>query len=482
MTAKGYEKLELLIDGKWRQGSEGTTEKVINPADESVLGELPHASKADLDEALAAADRMFPVWRDTPAFQRGQVVRKAAALMRERLDSIARTLTLEQGKVFTEAKIEIIAAAEIAEWYAEEATRAYGRIIPGRVPNSRAMVLKEAIGPVLALTPWNFPAVTPIRKIAAAVAAGCSCIIKAAEETPGTCIAIARAFQDAGLPAGVLNVVFGVPAKVSEYLIPHPVIRKVSFTGSVPVGKLLTRMAGEHMKRSTMELGGHSPVIVFDDVDTDKVVKMVVAGKYRNAGQVCISPTRFYVHESKYKAFVAKFAESAAALKVSNGLEDGAQMGPLANPRRLDAMASLVADAKSHGATVSAGGERIGNAGYFFQPTVLSDVSEDARIMNEEPFGPVAPITPFKDFDEVISRANRLPFGLAAYAFTNDDKRATALADKLQSGMVGVNSLAISLPEAPFGGVKDSGHGSEGGMEGLDAYMVTKFVQHWSAA
>ena len=397
------------------------------------------------------------------------------------MDDIARTLTLEQGKVYNEAKMEVSVACEITDWYAEECARAYGRIIPGRTPGSRGMVLKEPVGPVAAFTPWNFPAVTPIRKLAGALAAGCTVIVKASEETPGTCIALARAFQDAGLPDGVLNVVFGVPAEVSEYIIPNPIIRKISFTGSIPVGKHLSKMAGEYMKRATMELGGHSPVIVFDDADTEQVVKMVVGGKFRNAGQVCISPTRFYVQENKYPEFVSKFAEIAGAMNVTNGMDEDADMGPLANPRRLDAMAGLVADAREHGADVRTGGERIGNQGFFFQPTVLADVPEDSRIMNEEPFGPVAPITPFKEFDEVIDRANRLEFGLASYAFTTDDNKANALADKLQSGMVGVNSLAISLPEAPFGGVKESGHGSEGGMEGLDAYMNTKFVQHWAS-
>lgn len=481
MSANGYEKLELFIDGEFRQGSEGKTEDVINPADESVLGELPHASKADLDEALAAAGRMFPAWRDTPAVQRAQVLNEAGRLMRERMDSIARVMTMEQGKVLNEARLEVGVSAEICEWYAGECMRAYGRIIPGRTANSRGMVLKEPVGPVAAFTPWNFPAYTPMRKIAAALAAGCSVVIKASEETPGTCVAIARVFQDAGLPDGVLNVVFGVPAEVSEYLIPHPTIRKISFTGSVPVGKLLSGMAGEHMKRATMELGGHSPVIIFDDVDTDKVVKMVVSGKFRNAGQVCISPTRFYVQENKYGEFVSKFTEMAEAMNVTNGLDEGADMGPLANPRRLDAMSGFVADAREHGADVRAGGERIGNQGFFFQPTVMADVPEDARVMNEEPFGPVVPITTFREFDEVVERANKLEFGLASYAFTNDDNKATALADKLESGMVGVNSLAISLPEAPFGGVKESGHGSEGGMEGLEAYQSVKFVQHWAA-
>ncbi len=474
-----YEKLEMLIDGEWCVGSEGKTETVINPADESPLGDLPHASKADLDRALDAVARSYPAWRDTAPAERAQIMHKAAQLIRERADDIARTLTLEEGKVLAEAKIEVMMAAGITDWYAEECQRAYGRIIPGRVPGARQFVYKEPVGPVAAFTPWNFPAVTPIRKMAGAIAAGCTCILKPSEETPGTAIALARAFQDAGLPAGVLNVVFGVPAEVSEYVIPSPVIRKISFTGSIPVGKHLMKLAAEHSKRTTMELGGHAPVIVFDDVDTDKVVKTMVASKYRNAGQVCISPTRFYIHESKYDAFVKSFTEAAAALKVGNGLEEGVQMGPLANVRRLDAMEAFVADARDHGATVNTGGERIGNQGFFFQPTVLSEVPDDARIMRDEPFGPLAPITRFKDFDEVVERANSLEYGLASYAFTSSEATAKAIAEKLETGMVGVNSVMISLPETPFGGIKASGHGHEGGSEGLDAYMVTKFVaQH----
>lgn len=481
MVADGYENLELFIDGVFRQGSDGKTEPVVNPANEDVLGELPHASRADLDEALSAASRMFPVWRDTPAMKRAQILNKAAQIIRERADSISRILTMEQGKTLGEAKGELTRCPEILEWYAGEGLRAYGRIIPGRVPNSRSMVLKEPIGPILALTPWNFPAYTPMRKIAAALGAGCSIIIKAAEETPGTCVALARCLQDAGLPDGVLNLVFGVPSEVSEYLIPHPVIRKVSFTGSVPVGKLLTKIAGQHMKRTTMELGGHSPVIVFDDVDTDSVVDMVAGWKFANGGQVCVSPTRFFVQENKYSEFISKFSEAAASIKVGNGLDQGTDMGPLANSRRLDAMSGFVSDALESGGSLLTGGERLGNQGYFFKPTVLDNVPDDARIMNEEPFGPLAPFTTFRELDEVVERANRLEFGLASYAFTSDDRKAAAIANKLEAGMVGVNSVAISLPEAPFGGVKDSGHGSEGGIEGLDAYQNTKFVQHWSA-
>lgn len=475
-----YEKLELLIDGEWRAGSDGKTEPVINPATEETIADLPHASPQDLDHALAAAEKAFPVWRDTAPYDRGKIMQKAAALMRERSKEIAETLVLEEGKVFAEAHIEVMVSADITDWYAEEGKRTYGRIIPGRMPGMRQYVYKEPVGPVAAFTPWNFPAVTPIRKMAGAIAAGCSCIIKASEETPGTCIALARAFQDAGLPNGVLNVVFGVPAEVSKHIIASPVIRKISFTGSIPVGKLLMAQAAEGLKRTTMELGGHSPVIVFDDTDVEKVVKAVVGGKYRNAGQVCISPTRFYVQDSHYTKFVKSFTETAKAMKVGNGMEEGMQMGPLANPRRLEAMQEFVADARDHGATIETGGERIGNNGFFFEPTVISDVPDDARVMYDEPFGPLAPISRFKDFDEVMEKANGLEYGLAAYAFTSSEKTAAAVSEKLQSGMVGVNSLAISMPETPFGGVKQSGHGSEGGIEGLEAYLNTKYVAQQS--
>jgi succinate-semialdehyde dehydrogenase/glutarate-semialdehyde dehydrogenase len=471
-----YETLAMYIDGQWCQGSTGDGEDVVNPATEAVLGRLPHASAADLDKALAAAKKGAEIWRRTNAYERGRILEKASDLVRARADQIATVLTTEQGKVLAEAKMEVLTAADICQWYAEEGRRAYGRIIPGRMPGQRQMVLREPIGPVAAFTPWNFPAVTPMRKMAGALGAGCSIIIKASEETPGTCIAMVRAFVEAGVPAGVLNLVFGVPDKISRHLIASPIIRKISFTGSIPVGKHLAKLAAEGMKKATMELGGHSPVIVFDDVDAIKVAEVAAAGKYRNAGQVCISPTRFYVQEGAYEKFLGRFTEIAKAMKVGNGLEAGTQMGPLANKRRVDSITGFVADAKQHGATVAAGGERIGNQGYFYAPTVLSNVSEGSRIMNEEPFGPAAPILPFKSFDEVIQRANRLEFGLAAYAFTKSAATATAVADALESGMVGVNHLGISLPETPFGGVKESGYGHEGGIEGLDAYLVTKFV------
>jgi len=471
-----YANLEMLIDGKFTRGSSGKSEPVINPATEQTLAELPHAATSDLEAAVGAAEKGFCAWKAMSAFDRYRILRKGADILRGRAEAIARILTLEQGKIIAEAKAEVMTSADILDWYAEEGRRAYGRIIPGRLPGVRQMVLKEPVGIVAAFTPWNFPALTPMRKIAGALAAGCSIILKPSEETPGTAIEVARCLQEAGLPEGALNIVFGVPAEVSSYLIAHPKVRKISFTGSTAVGKQLMKLAADGMKRTTMELGGHAPVIVFDDVDAASVAKIAAAGKYRNAGQVCISPTRFFVHETKYRQFVDAFTEVAAGLKLGDGLDPATQMGPMANARRLEAMDMFVADAKAKGAVVKTGGERPANQGFFYKPTVLADVPAEARIMTEEPFGPLAPIVPFRDFDEVVERANGVAYGLAAYAFTNDEKRATAIADALQWGMVGVNSLAVSTPETPFGGIKESGHGSEGGIEGLEAYLNIKFV------
>jgi succinate-semialdehyde dehydrogenase/glutarate-semialdehyde dehydrogenase len=471
-----YATLEMLIDGQFTRGSSGKGEPVINPATEQTLAELPHAATSDLEAAVAAAEKGFAAWKAMSAYDRCRILRKGADILRGRADAIAKILTLEQGKIIAEAKIEVVTSADILDWYAEEGRRAYGRIIPGRMPGMRQMVVKEPVGIAAAFTPWNFPALTPMRKIGGALGAGCSIILKPSEETPGTAVEIARCLQEAGLPEGVLNVVFGVPAEVSSYLIAHPKVRKISFTGSTAVGKLLMKLAADGMKRTTMELGGHAPVIVFDDVDVASVAKIAAGGKYRNAGQVCISPTRFFVHETKYKQFVDTFTEIASGLKLGDGLDPTTQMGPMANARRLEAMDMFVSDAKAKGAAVKTGGERPANQGFFYKPTVLADVPAEARIMTEEPFGPLAPIVPFRDFDEVMERANGVAYGLAAYAFTNDEKRATAIADALQWGMVGVNSLAVATPETPFGGIKDSGHGSEGGIEGLEAYLNIKFV------
>ena len=473
-----YGPLALYIDGEWLSASGRDGEEVLNPADGRPLAVLPHASSEDLDGALEAATRGFKVWRAMSAHERSSIIRAAANLMRARGDAIARVLTLEQGKILSESRAEIALSADILDWYAEEGMRAYGRVVPSRTPGIRYMVLQEPVGPVAAFTPWNVPAVTPARKIGGALGAGCSLIIKASEETPGTCQQIVRAFHDAGLPKGVLNLVFGVPSKVSEHLINAPAIRKISFTGSTSVGKQLAKLAADGAKRITMELGGHAPVIVFDDCDLDRAVELCASAKFRNAGQVCVSPTRFYVQEAVYKDFTERFAERTRSISVANGLLATSQMGPLANVRRQEAIRKLVDDSRAGGASILAGGKSLGDGGYFYAPTVVSDLSDDARLMVEEPFGPVAGFARFRDFEEVVDRANSLPYGLAAYAFTTSLKRANAISDALEAGMVGVNTFAISAPETPFGGVKESGYGAEGGTEGLDAYMVKKLVAH----
>lgn len=470
------EKLELLINGEWCQGSEGKSEPVVNPATEEVLAEVPHASVSDLDRALQASAEGFKAWRATSPLQRQAVIEKAASLMQERIDDIAKTLTLEMGKPFGEAKMEIGFVIDVARWYGEEGKRAYGRLVPPRFPGARQMVVKEPVGPACAFVAWNFPGTNVIRKIAGALGAGCSIIIKPSEETPGTAVAIARCFQDAGLPPGTLNVVFGVPGEVSSHILASSIPRKVSFTGSIPVGKHLLKLSADTLKRCTMELGGHAPVVVFDDADIEKALNTLVGFKFRNAGQVCISPTRFYVQDKSYKAFVEGFTERAKAVKVGNGMDDGIEMGPLIADRRLDVMDEFVADAKDHGASITTGGERMGNQGYFYSPTVLSDVPDDAKIMVDEPFGPLAPITHFNSFDEVVERANSLPFGLASYVFTSDGGKAARIEDALDVGLVGVNHPGVATPETPFGGVNESGYGSEGGIEGLDAFLRTKFV------
>lgn len=471
-----YSDLQLHIDGEWLGGSGRKGEDVVNPATGKALAHLPHATKADLDRALEAAEKGLKVWSATSPYDRAKVLRKAAELMRERADSIARIMTMEQGKVLAEARMETLTTADIIDWMAEEGRRSYGRIIPGRTPNTRMMVIQEPVGVVAAFTPWNFPILTPVRKFVAALAAGCSVVIKASEETPAGCIEAVRCFADAGLPKGVLNLVFGVPADISEHLIGADIVRKISFTGSVPVGKHLAGLAAKGMKRATMELGGHSPVLVFGDADPEKSAEMIAASKYRNAGQVCVSPTRFYVQEPVYDRFVKRFTDYAKAIKLGDGLEKDTTMGPLANPRRLDAMEAIVNDAKARGGKVMAGGKRHGNQGFFFEPTVITDLPDDSKLMTEEPFGPIAPIVPFKTFDEVVERANSLPFGLAAYAFTNSAQTATRVGNEIQSGMVAINSAVVSMPETPFGGVKESGYGHEGGIEGLEAYTNKKFV------
>jgi len=478
MEHMSYTSLEHYIDGAWVKPTGSKSQEVMNPAKNTPLGELGFASKGDLDKALAAADKGFKTWKKVSAFERGKILRKAAELVRSRATDIAKVLTQEQGKILVEATLEVQSAADIIDWFAGEGQRAYGRIIPARADGVRNMVIMEPIGPVAGFAPWNFPVTQAVRKVAASLAAGCSIILKCPEETPGSPIGLVKCFHDAGVPPGVINLVYGVPAEISEYLIPSPIIRKVSFTGSVPVGKHLNALAASHMKRATMELGGHAPVLVFDDADVDGAAKLMGAFKYRNAGQVCVSPTRFFVHDKVYDNFVGKFIDIAKSTKVGDGLAADTRMGPLANPRRVNAIEAFVTDAQDKGAKVEAGGKRIGNQGNFFEPTVLTDVPDNARIMNEEPFGPVAVMLRFKETDEMLERANKLPYGLASYAFTKDAKTAGRVADALESGMVTINHMGLALPETPFGGVKDSGFGHEGGVEGLQVYMQAKFVSH----
>lgn len=470
-----YPNIEMYIDGEWLDATGRQSQPVVNPASGAQIGVLPHATVADLDRALESARKGFQLWRATPAQERATVLRRAAEWLRTNIEDIARIATTEQGKPLAETRIELMASADCLEWYAEEGRRTYGRVLT-RPPGSRTLVVKEPIGPVAAFAPWNFPLGNPARKLGAAIGAGCSVILKPPEEAPASAIMVARALIEGGLPVGVMNIVFGVPDMISRHLLASPVIRKVSFTGSTVVGKHLMNLASDRGIRTTMELGGHAPVLVFDDADVELALNLTAASKYRNAGQVCISPTRFYIQEGVYDRFVSEFSRRAAALPVGDGLDPATRMGPMTQSRRLDAMATLVADAVGTGARLKAGGERIDRSGNFFQPTVLSDVPLSARVMNEEPFGPIAVMAPFKSFDEVIAHANRLPYGLAAYAFTNSAKQVNLVGDLLEAGMIGINTTMIGAVDAPFGGVKESGHGSENAIEGLEACLVTKQI------
>ncbi|MDR5815440.1 NAD-dependent succinate-semialdehyde dehydrogenase [Caballeronia sp. LZ033] len=471
---RAYSDTLLHIGGAWCTG--GRSRPVVNPATEDIIGSVVLAEERELEDAVRAAQHGFAVWRKTAAFERSKLMRQAAHNVRSRAEAIAVAMTMEQGKPLAEARLETLAAADTIEWFAEEARRTYGRVIPARVGGVTQIVTREPVGIVAAFTPWNFPLNQAVRKVSAALAAGCSIILKGPEETPASCAALVQAFVDAGLPEGVLNLVFGVPADVSSYLIAHPAVAKISFTGSTQVGKLLASMAGQHMKRATMELGGHAPAIVFADADLPRAAKLLAAAKFRNAGQVCISPTRFLVEEKACEAFTQHFVAAARALETGDGLHEGVQMGPLANARRVEAMERLVADALAHGAKLALGGHRPERRGFFFEPTVLTGVPLAARVMNEEPFGPIAPIVSFRTCDEVIAEANRLPVGLAAYAYSGEAGTLAALSRDIESGMISLNHHGLGLPETPFGGVKESGYGSEGGTEAMEAYLVTKFV------
>jgi succinate-semialdehyde dehydrogenase/glutarate-semialdehyde dehydrogenase len=466
--------LKLFIDGVWKSGEGREAHAVVNPVDAQPIAELPFATKADLDEALAASERAWPEWRSTDVEKRGAILHKTAALLRERAEHIGRIMTQEQGKPLAESRSEVLGSAQLFDWYAEEAKRDYGRTLV-RPAGQISRVIRQPVGPVATFSPWNFPIYLLAKKVAAALATGCTVISRPPHETPGCCTELFRALHDAGIPPGVAQLVHGDADLISRTLIASRTIRKVSFTGSTNVGKHLMRLCADSMTRVTMELGGHAPVLIFDDCDLEKTLDMVVPQKFRNAGQVCVSPTRFYVQRGIYDAFVKGFAERTHKVKVGNGLDDGVKMGPLANSRRPDAVETLVQDASAKGARVLAGGER-GDGGFFFQPTLLADVPNEANIMNDEPFGPVAVSRPFDTFEEAIEQANRLPYGLAAFAFTENGRRANLIGDLVESGMVGINTFAISGADTPFGGVKDSGFGSEGGKEGLESYQVVKAI------
>lgn len=477
MSSSGYPStLSLFVDGEWRGTKGRNTLAVLNPATEQELGRVPVATESDIDDALQAAQAAFPSWSQTSAWERDKLLRRAAALVEERREQIVVMLTLENGKPLIDSHLELDRVVEGIVYCAEECKRAYGRILPPRAPYLAQSTVKRPVGPVAALVPWNFPAFLAARKVAAALAAGCTVVLKPAEETPAVCIELVRAFVDAGLPAGVLNLLFGVPSQISQRLIASPVIRKISFTGSVPVGRLLAAQAGQYLKPATMELGGHAPVLVFDDVDIDKAARACVAFKFRNAGQVCLSPSRFYVQEGIADKFTARFVELAKAIRVGSGLAKETQMGPLNNLRRLQAAQQLVEQAHGLGAQIETGGQRLEGDGFFFAPTVLTKLSEQSSILQDEPFCPVAPIMRFQSMEEGIAKANSTPFGLAAYAFTNQLHRASEFTERIEAGWIGVNNFTPSLSDAPVGGCKDSGLGYEGGPEGLDAYMHIRFI------
>lgn len=471
-----YDPLYLFIGGQWLTAQDRATAAVVNPATGEEIGQVPLATAEDLDHALEVARLSFDQWRQTVPDQRAKILKRAADLILERAPHIAAQMTLEEGKPLRESLDEVTRAAEYFEWFAESARRIDGRVVPANRPGVLQLVKRQAIGPVAAFTPWNFPAITPARKLSAALAAGCSVVLKPGEESPSTALALARALDDAGLPKGALQVVFGVPDQVSSHLIASPIIRKVTFTGSVPIGRLLSARAAEGVKPITLELGGHGPVLVFADADIEKAAVEGVANRFRGTGQVCISSTRFLIQREAYAEFVEHFVAATQALKIGDGMDPQTQVGPLANPRQLAKIEQLIADAVEKGARVLAGGEALPGAGFFFQPTVLADVPMSARIMHEEPFGPIAILMPFDELSDGLQEANRLPYGLSAYAFTSNARTAIDVADGLEAGMIGINQYRIVATELPFGGMKESGHGSEGGIEGIEHYLTNKFI------
>ena len=471
-----YQDVQLYIDGVWTEAASGAVLPVLNPATGERIGSVAHCGIPELEKSVAAAIKGFAKWSKTPAFERAKILTRAGALVRERAGEIAQLMTLEQGKVLPEARGEVDRAAESCDWMAGEAQRIYGHSIPARATNVRQWVVKDPVGIVAAFTPWNFPINQLVRKILGALAAGCAIIVKAPEETPACCAALVRCFADAGVPAGVCNLLFGTPAQVSEFMVARPEIRKLSFTGSTAVGKHLGALAAQQMKLTTMELGGHAPVLVFDDCDVEAAARALVGNKFRNAGQSCINPTRFLVQSTVYERFNQAFIDAASKIKVGPASDPASQMGPMANPRRVAAMERLTADAVQKGAKLRLGGEKIQGGGFFFPPTVLTDVPLDAAAMTEEPFGPLVLIRSFDTIDEAITEANRLPYGLAAYGFTKSAAIAAAITERVETGMMSINHFGLGIPETPFGGVKESGYGFEGGAEAIEAYLQPRFI------
>jgi len=472
----------LFIDGHWIPGSEERYLDVINPANGEVEGRVAHASRYDMDRALAAAERGFKVWKETSVFERSKIMRGAATLLRQRSEEIATLLVAQAGKPLAEARLELASAADVLDWFSEEARRAYGRVISPRSSAVSQQVIKEPIGPTVGFTPWNFPVAQIVRKVGPALAAGCSIIIKGPEEAPAAPVEFFRCLHDAGVPAGVVGLLFGTPAEISGYLVPHPTIRKVSFTGSVPVGKHLASVAGAHMKRATMELGGHAPVIICADANLELAADVLLTTKFRHAGQACVAPTRFLIERSVYSKFIQLYKARCENLIIGDGRDPATTLGPLNSERRLATLQSLIEDAVSKGATLEHGGRRVGTKGFFLEPTILSGVTPDMRVMNEEPFGPLALMVPFDSLDEAIDEANRLPFGLAAYAWTADLRAANKISRSVESGMISTNHFGLAIPETPYGGIKDSGIGSEGGLEAIEAYLNSKFVTQMDPA
>jgi succinate-semialdehyde dehydrogenase/glutarate-semialdehyde dehydrogenase len=479
MPTRPARNVQLLIDGQWRWGSSNESRSIYNPATEEEIGHFACACERDLEDAAQSALRGFEIWSRTTARTRSLVLGRAAALLKKKLEAISQAITSEQGKPLYESRLEVVAAAEVLDWFSGEAIRTYGRTIPARQPEVIQQVVREPVGPVAAFTPWNFPVVQSVRKLAAALAAGCSIVMKGPEEAPTSCSELFRILHEAGVPNGAINLVFGHPKEISEFLIAHPAVRKVSFTGSVPVGRQVAALAGRHMKRSTMELGGHAPAIVFNDADLDVALEVLTIQKFRNAGQVCVSPTRFLVQDKVYEEFVDRFSARVRDIKIGDGALPETEMGPLAHGRRVEAMETMIADAKRYGAHINCGGVRLNNKGHFFAPTIICEPSKNALVMNDEPFGPVVAVSRFSDADEAIDEANRLPVGLAAYAYTRSSRMSRRLAQEVDCGMLSINHHGLGLAETPFGGVKDSGYGSEGGIEGMEPYLRTKFVSEF---